>query len=421
MKVFKFGGASVANAERIRNVGEIIRSYDEGLMVVISALGKTTNALENILDKAIDDPDSGKTAFEELISKHIEIANELNPDLLTEYSEFIKLIGDPVFNLLRQVTDKGYDFVYDQIVSAGELLSTNLISQYFKSEGMNTEWVDARKWIKTNKTYRDVRIQWGKTEDNIKSYIEAGNTSKVIITQGFIGSDDEGNTTTLGREGSDFTAAILGYCLDAEGVYIWKDVPGVMNADPRQFDDVTKIDFLSYRDAIEMSYYGMKVIHPKTIKPLQNKKIPLYVKSFFNPGQDGTLIKENISYSFIPPVIVIKRNQVLLNISTKDFSFIAEDNLSFIYEQFAKFRIKTNLIQNTAISLNVCFDFVQDKFDKLMGKLLPEYDITQDNPLILITLKYYNEDLIKELTKNKEIVLDERIRNTAQILVKGNT
>jgi aspartate kinase len=292
------------------------------------------------------------------------------------------------------------------------------LSQYLFSLDMDNKWVDVRNWIVTDNTFRDAKVCWDETAENINREVVPDKKDLRIITQGFIGRDKEGYTTSLGREGSDFTASIIAYCLNAEAVYIWKDVSGVLNADPRYFDEVTRIGHLSYRDAIEMTYYGAKVIHPKTIKPLQNKKIPLFVKSFLEPDAEGTIIKENLQYAFLPPVIVVKTKQVLMQIFSRDFSFITENNLSFIYDRFAKLKIKMNMIQNTAISFNVCFDYDEKKLQKLTKSLTGQFDIKSEMSLKLLTLRYYNDNIIQEMTVGKTILLEERIRNTAQFLMK---
>ena len=419
MKVFKFGGASVKDAAAIRNVKDIISKYkDDKLVVVISATGKTTNALEEVVNAFYQRKDNAYELLDEVRQSHYNIIDELFEG---DTAHIKKGIDDSLFHvevILKGLVMENFDFLYDQVVSAGELISTKIVSAYLNETGIENEWIDARSVVRTDNTYREAKIDWNYTVAKANSIIAPIVENKIVITQGFIGGTPENFTTTLGREGSDFTASILAYCLDAEGVYIWKDVPGVLNADPRVFSSVSKLDFLSYRDAIEMTYYGAKVIHPKTIKPLQNKGIPLYVRSFINPDVEGTQIKANLEYSFLPPVIVIKNNQIQLYISTKDFSFIAEENLSFIYSLFAQYRIKINLMQNTAISFTVCFDNDPAKLKRLLDDLQKDYVTEKLENLKLITIKHFNDNIMNELKSGSEVLLEERMKDTAQLLLK---
>jgi aspartate kinase len=419
MKVFKFGGASINSIERIQNVAKIISSFDEPLIIVVSALGKNTNALEEAIGLVSSNKPKAIELLAQIRDNHLQMAESLNNGMASSFQDKINDFYTQTVDFIENVkpgTEE--DFIYDQIICLGELMSTKLLSQYLFSLDMDNKWVDVRNWIVTDNTYRDAKVCWDETAENINREVVPDKKGLRIITQGFIGRDKEGYTTSLGREGSDFTASIIAYCLNAEAVYIWKDVSGVLNADPRYFDEVTRIGHLSYRDAIEMTYYGAKVIHPKTIKPLQNKKIPLFVKSFLEPDAEGTIIKENLQYAFLPPVIVVKTKQVLMQIFSRDFSFITENNLSFIYDRFAKLKIKMNMIQNTAISFNVCFDYDEKKLQKLTKSLTGQFDIKSEMSLKLLTLRYYNDNIIQEMTVGKTILLEERIRNTAQFLMK---
>lgn len=418
IQVHKFGGASVKDASNIRNVGRIISSFDQPVVIVISATGKTTNALEQVVDTATNNPDLAKSELHAIWEQHQEIAGDLSLELQQEFISATQGFVNIAQQHLKKANSLPYDQLYDQVVSLGELLSTKLVSLYLDSQNVSNTWLDVRSLIRTDKSYRDGKIQWSETEAAVQLQIPKLLKSNHVITQGFIGATEDGFTTTLGREGSDYTASILAFCLGAQQVSIWKDVPGVLNADPRFFEQTTKIESLSYKDAIEMTYYGAKVIHPKTIQPLQNKKIPLFVKCFLQPEGSGTVIKDSLEYAFIPPMIVVKPNQVLVHLSTRDFSFIAENHLSYIYEQFASSRVKMNMLQNTAISLRICFDRDERKMEGLIPALQQLFDLQMQSPLRLITLKYYNEDLINDMKRGKRVIIEERMRNTTQLLVE---
>ncbi len=419
IKVFKFGGASVKDAEAIRNVVNILNGYKkEQLLIVISAMGKSTNALEKVVHAFFDKKENAKDILKEIQNKHIEVSRELlgeNSDIEKGISKIIA----PVNRLLQKDNDKGYDFVYDQIVSLGELLSTKIISAFLAKEKLPNHWLDARKIIKTDNTYREGNINWESTQRNISRNVnKLLQKSGFVITQGFIGSSEEKSTITLGREGSDFTAAIFSYCLDAESMSIWKDVPGILTGDPRLFKKVEKIDRLSYKEAIEMTYYGAKVIHPKTIKPLQNKSIPMYVKSFVDPEGEGTFIGADVD-AFYPPVVVVEKEQVMLQISTKDFSFVAEHHLSFIFKLFTKYRTKVNMMQNMAISFSVCVTIKDlERLTKLIKELKDTFNVVVEKELELITIRHYHKSVIEQMKKHKIVMLEERIRHTIQMVVK---
>ncbi len=418
MKVFKFGGASIKHAEAIHNIKDIIESFSEDLVIVISASGKTTNALEQVVDTATRDKQGAFQQLQEILNQHLQLAKGLGDKVGDAYAEQLPALIESVEPYLKQADALPYDQLYDQVVSLGELLSTKLVSLYLNQHGVTNQWMDIRPIIRTDDNFRDGRVDWQLTTAAVQEQLLPHLNQQHVITQGFLGGTGNGLTTTLGREGSDYTASILAYCLPAEAVMIWKDVPGVLNADPRYFESVTKIDYLSYKDAIEMTYFGAKVIHPKTIQPLQKKKIPLYVKSFIEPKGEGTIIKDQSEFSFIPPMIVVKPNQVLLQLSTLDYSFIAEDHLSYIYDQFARSKVKMNLVQNSAISLRISFDRDERKLNRLLEGLDAKFEVRHDFPLKMITLRYYNEDLLHQMKQSGQVILEERMRNTAQLLLK---
>ena len=419
IKVFKFGGASVKDAEAIRNVASILKDYKkERLLIVISAMGKTTNALEKVVHAFFDEKENAKDILKEIQNRHLEISKELLGDN-SEFEKKISKLVAPVNRMLGKENKKGYDFVYDQIVSLGELFSTTLVATFLSKEKLPSHWLDSRKIIKTDNTYREGNVNWESTQRNISRNVNTLlQKNGFVITQGFIASSEEKATITLGREGSDFTAAIFSYCLDAESMSIWKDVPGILTGDPRLFKKVEKIDRLSYKEAIEMTYYGAKVIHPKTIKPLQNKSIPMYVKSFVDPAGEGTFIGADVD-AFYPPVVVVEKDQVMLQISTKDFSFVAEHHLSFIFNLFTKYRTKVNMMQNMAISFSVCITIKDlDRLTKLIQELKETFNVVVEKDLELVTIRHYHKSVIEQMKKHKIVMLEERIRQTIQMVMK---
>ena len=418
MLVFKFGGASVKDAEGIINLANVVSKYkSEQLLIVVSAMGKTTNALEKLTKAYAEQTDDIHDIYESIKQYHYDIIAELFET------------GDPVFDdvantfveidwMIEDEPHDDYDFIYDQIVSVGELVSTRIVAAYLNKTGLKSQWLDVRGYIHTDNNYREGTILWDKTRESIKLSIPAQLERGIVVTQGFLGGTSENFTTTLGREGSDYTASIFAACLGAESVTTWKDVPGVLNADPKLFDDTIKFDELSYNEAIEMTYYGATVIHPKTIKPLQNANIPLLVKPFTDPGAPGTVIKEDGKNVFTKPVIIIKKDQVLLSISTKDYSFITEDHLSDIFGRFAKNHVKINMMQTSALSFSVCFDYKEEYFNKLLIDLNMAYKPKYNNDLTLITVRHYQGDTAKELVAGKTVLLEQLSRNTAQMVVK---
>ncbi len=415
MKVYKFGGASINDAAGFRNVCLILKEEQSAeLVLVISALGKTTNALEAVLNSYWSQTGDEHKLLAEIRKHHFDILQELIPDPTHSVYEEVNNTFVEIDWILEDAPAESYNYLYDQIVSIGEMLSTRIAATYFQTCGLNVKWVDAREWIKTDNTYREAKIHWELTEANIRKGCQ--NQKMILLTQGFIGCTSENITTTLGREGSDYSAAIIAYCTGAESVTIWKDVPGVLNADPRYFEQTQLIPELSYHEAIEMTYYGATVIHPKTIKPLQNKNIPLYVRSFENFHESGTVIKEDIQSNALPPVWVKKLNQALISITTKDFSFIAEDNLSAIFKALYKCGVKVNLMQNSALSFSLCVDNDSVKIKNLLAHIQSNYKVLINAGLELVTVRHYREEELNQYTQEKKIYLEQRSRITAQIV-----
>jgi aspartate kinase len=408
MKVFKFGGASVGNVESIKNVCNIISEYSgQPLIVVVSAMGKTTNALEKLAD-AFFKGEPTPQLFEGIRQYHYQIITELFGDDLATAERTIKFI-DKLSDYLQREPSENFDYEYDQIVSFGELISTSLLSEYLVHVGISNHWADARHIIRTDNHYREGNVNWEKTEQRIKKHINPEHIS-VIITQGFIAGTDEYTTTTLGREGSDYSAAIFGYS--------WKDVPGLLNADPKYFPDAVKLDRISYKEAIELAYYGATIIHPKTIKPLQNKSIPLCVKSFYDFKAPGSIIG-NDSNSNHTPCYIFKRNQALISIYPIDFSFIAEENLSLIFGLFAHFGVKINLMQNSAISFSVCVDYKPEALKGLIEELDTEFKVKYNLDLELITVRNYDQQTIDKVVKGRKILTEQKSRSTIQLVVEA--
>jgi aspartate kinase len=415
MKVFKFGGASVKDADSVRNLARIIESHkSEKLIVVVSAMGKMTNAFEWLIHSFCYQSSSTKESLDHIVDFHNTILWDLFPDK----KEKVYVAINELFYQLQEVLEKGrdtdYDQTYDSIIGFGELLSTTIVSHFLSKESISNCWLDARSLIKTNSDFRQAMVNWEETEKNIQANL----THSIIVSQGFIGSDKNGNMTSLGREGSDFTAAIFGYCAKAESVTIWKDVEGVLNADPKHFPEASKIDKMSYREAIELSYYGATVIHPKTIKPLENKLIPLYVKSFIHPENEGTVVQKSMEFDALLPSYIFIENQILVSISPKDFSFIAEDNLSFIFAKLAEAKIKVNLIQNSALSFSVCFENSTNNVEHLFSLLKGTFDVRYNDKATLLTIRHYNEEVLTKMTANKTILLEQKSRNSARFVLR---
>ncbi|WP_270090493.1 aspartate kinase [Sphingobacterium sp. SYP-B4668] len=419
MQVFKFGGASVRDAESIKNVASIIAKYqDEPLLVVVSAIGKTTDFLEKLTNTFFKQSGDPFELLNEVKKSHFSILEQLFEDRFNPIFDDIANSFVEIEWILEESPQDGYDYLYDQIVSLGELLSSKIIAAYAASVGVSSRWIDARDFIFTDNTYREGKVDWEKTEEKIRAELPILLDDYVLISQGFIGSTSENFTTTLGREGSDYSAAIFASCLNAESVTIWKDVPGVLNADPKWFEKTQLIPELSYTDAIELTYYGATVIHPKTIKPLQNKKITLNVRSFLNPDQKGTQIKST-NQTLPVPSFIFKVNQVFINILPRDFSFIVEDNLSHIFNLFHQHRIKINMMHNSAIQFSVAVDQTGDNIAAVLEELEKRYKVTVESGLELITIRYYNQETIDRVLVNKEIIKELKDSYTCQMLVKN--
>lgn len=420
MKVFKFGGASINSIERIKNVGSIIQSQQgEKLLIVISAMGKTTNALENVVNAFFEGrKDDALKLFEQVKDSHLNTLKYLTTLQWQKAENQLKDFFTEIEWLLHDKPVRNYDYYYDQVVCCGELFSSSLVANYLSEIKVKAAWVDVRDIVRTDNNFRDAGVDWAFTEKSIQENIlPLFNEFDVVITQGFIGATDENESTTLGREGSDYTAAIFANLLSAESVTIWKDVEAVMNADPKAFKDAVNIYELSYTEVIEMAYYGAQVIHPKTIKPLQNKGIPLLVKSFIDPALPGTVIS-NKNAKTLPPVIVVKEKQVLMQFKSKDFSFVEDKPVEELHHLFENVKIKPNLSQNTAISLLCCFDDHVEKIDVLASQASLLFDVEVEKNLSLLTIRHYDVATIERLTKDKVIVLEQKTPVTVQMLMR---
>lgn len=412
MKVFKFGGASVNSVDRIKNLAGIVQTHTaDPMVIIISAMGKTTNALEKVVEAFYEGKkEEALQLFRVVKNQHLTTAKYL---LVTHYNPCYTQLNDfftEVEWLLHDKPVREFDYYYDQVVCCGELLSTCIISHYLNQEGIANEWLDVRDIIRTDNNFRDAGVDWEVTTERIKLL-----SANIFITQGFIGATADNESTTLGREGSDYTAAVFANSLQAESVTIWKDVEGVMNADPKVFPDARLISELSFNEVIEMAYYGAQVIHPKTIKPLQNKGIPLHVKCFLDPALPGTVIHKKNAKD-LPPIIVIKQNQALMHLNSQDFSFVGEQPMSRLYALCNKLRIKPNLVQTGAINVQLCFDDRNDKIEQLAGAASTEFDVQVEKGLSLLTIRHYNDATMQALTTGKEIVLKQQTKETVQVL-----
>ncbi len=419
MRVFKFGGASVNSVERIKNLGEIMRQYpDEKIVVIISAMGKTTNALEKVVDAFFEGrKDDALQLFEQVKNQHLSTAKYL---LVTHYlacEEQLKNFFTEVEWMLHDKPVRSYDYYYDQVVCTGELFSTTIVSAWLNETGIRNKWMDVRDIFRTDDDFRDAEIDWEFTSGKVNSIVLSSLQSDgIVLTQGFIGATDENESTTLGREGSDYTAAVFANILDAENLTIWKDVEAVMNADPKQFNSAKAIAELNYNEVIEMAYYGAQVIHPKTIKPLQNKDIPLYVKCFLDPSLPGTVIHDKPVHH-LPPIIVLKDKQVMLEMSSRDFSFVGEHHVGKLYHLFEQLHIRPNLTQNGAISFTAVLDDRPEKIEKLALSASEMLDVQVIKGLSLLTIRHYQQELIDTLTKGKSILLRQQTPETIQLLL----
>ncbi len=416
MRVFKFGGASVKDASGVINLLSIVKKHlDQPLIIVVSAMAKSTNLLEEICDSCHENKRIDNLAIEKLINFHIEVASELFPHehgIFTELKEYSNSLNKAV----HEYSDRPYDFYYDQIVSYGEMLSTRIIHYYLLQEKIENRWFEAGDVIKTDANYREGKVDWERSVKAAKDL--AIKNGGVLLTQGFLGRNEDGYTTTLGREGSDYTAAILAYVYNADEVVIWKDVPGMLNADPQYFSDAKKLNEISFKEAIELSYYGATVIHPKTLQPLKEKNLPLFVKSFVKMEDEGSKIGNNEKFDRLLPSYILKEKQVLISISPHDLSFVVEENLSHIFSVFSTFKVKIHLMQNSALNFSVCVDDDKRKIPKLIAALKEGYRVLFNKKLSLLTVRHYNEDLLEELIKGKEVLVEQKTRFTARFVYR---
>ena len=415
MQVFKFGGASVSTLDRIYKVADILKSYSgQKLLVVVSAIGKTTNALESVVTAFYrGDKEEALRQFEAVKNQHLQLAADLGLE-----AGFLNDFFTEVEWLLHDKPVKHFDYYYDQVVCVGELLSTTIISRFLASQQIKNSWVDVRDILRTDNNFRDARINWAVTEQKVAQQVmPLFENAEIVLTQGFIGATDENESTTLGREGSDYTAAVFANILAARAQTIWKDVPGVMNADPKQYSAATLIKELNYKEVIEMAYYGAQVIHPKTIKPLQNKGIPLLVKSFLQPDAEGTVIHDK-AVAQLPPIIVYKQAQALVHLSSKDFSFVGEGLTAKVYTVFEDLHFKPNLTQNAAISLQCVVDDIAEKVEGFALALSDDFDVQVTKGLTLLTIRHYTESLLQELCADCHVLLQQKTPETVQVLLR---
>lgn len=420
MQVYKFGGASVKDAAAVKNVTSILaqNNFNEKV-VVISAMGKTTNELEHVVNLYHAGNREWETALSNVFEKHAGIINNLyrNGNKQKAMDDVLNLISS-IRKFLLENNSRNYNYIYDQVVSAGEYISTTIVSDYANSIGLKNTLLNVKEVLFTDNAYTEGKVDFAKTEKAIQEKVAVLVKSGFVITQGFVGCTPEGFATTLGREGSDYTASVFAYSLNAERMTVWKDVDGIMNADPKEFPDAQFLSELTFHEAIEMTYYGASVIHPKTIKPIQNKNIPLEVRSFVNSARRGSVISANANTNFLPPVIIWKRSQVLLSFSAKDFSFIAEEHLSKVFGTFAENRLRINLMQNAAISFSIAVDFKKEKIENIIEQLQSDFSITRSDNLSLLTIRHYHPGIIDKLTKDKDILLRQISRTTIQVLMR---
>jgi aspartate kinase len=420
MRVYKFGGASIADAGRMAALLPIITEEQQSLLVVMSALGKTTNALEVVVKLACTNKEEAIHAAQKLEQQHLEYAAGLLDEVY--YPKAAAALREHFAELERSVryaNATAYDMSYDQIVCMGEILSTRMFAFFLQQKGLPCEWIDVRTVFRTDDNYRDAGIEWDYSQQRAEAVIGSlMRKGTIVVTQGFIGATKEGRSVTLGREGSDYTAATLAAMLHMDSVTIWKDVEGLQNADPKLFPNTVKIEAISFNEVIEMAFYGAQIIHPKTIKPLQNAGIPLYVKCFLDRRLPGSVIQTETGNITYPPLIVLKDDQVLIQVTTRDFSFITEDNLSKLYSIFHDLRIKINLIQNAAISFIACIDNREDKVKALVQALSKDYKVSINDNVHLLTIRHYTPEVIFELTKDKQILLRQETRKTIQVVTK---
>ena len=416
MRVFKFGGAAVKDAAGIQNVVKVLRQVGyQDVFLVVSAMGKMTNAFEKLTEAYFFNTGQLPNYIDEVRTYHYEIINELFQSNANEILSKVERLFTEMAEFMSRNESKNYSFVYDQLVPFAELLSTKIVSSYLKEVGIENDWLDVRNCIKTNSDYRDAKVNWERTEQQIQANI---NDRKLYITQGFLGRDVNEDTTTLGREGSDYTAAIFAYCLNAVSVTIWKDVEGVLNADPRHFQETTLLQKISYTEAIELAFYGASVIHPKTLQPLQRSEIPLFVKSFIQPEKEGTVVKRGEPILPEVPCFIIKKDQILLSISSLDFSFIVERNISEIFSLIHEQKMKVNLIQNSAISFSICLEDKYQNFDKLISVLQPQFKVDFNKGVSLHTVRHFSLDSIERIERNNKVLLKQITKETVQIVIE---
>ncbi|MDT0294812.1 aspartate kinase [Mesonia ostreae] len=413
MRIFKFGGASIKNAEGVKNLASVLEKTGcENKVVVISAMGKITNALEKVIEIYFE---KEKIDLDYLKSYHLEILTDLFESRSHRvYTEVNTLFGE-LESFLKRNKSPNYDYVYDQVISFGELISTTIVSIFLNDNHIKNEFLDARNLVKTNQVYRDAKVNWDATCKKINTAIQS---DKLYITQGFIASDVHNFTTTLGREGSDYTAAIFAYCLKAEDVTIWKDVDGVFNGDPRVFENTTLLNEVSYTEAIELAFYGASIIHPKTLQPLQKREIPLIVKSFYHPENAGTLVSNGNKINPLIPCFIVKKNLVLISLSALDFSFFVEENISEVFALLHQYQLKVDVIQNSAISFSVVVDNRFNQVDKLINHLKGKFRVSFNKNVSLYTIRHFTESAINQIEKDKEVLLKQLTRETVQLVTK---
>ena len=418
MKIFKFGGASVKDAAGVKNLVSVLEKVDyKDTLVVVSAMGKSTNALEEIIEQYFQDKTKTPAALLPLKEYHLQIVNDLFQEQKAEVVAVVHELFEELHTFLKSNKSPDYSFVYDQVVSFGELLSTTIIHYFLLNQGMDSFWLDARNCIKTDDYYRAANLNWELTQSNIQSQI---GTASLVITQGFIGSNSNNFTTTLGREGSDYSAAIFGYALNAESVTIWKDVPGVLNGDPREFQNTQLLHQISYREAIELAFYGASVIHPKTLQPLQRKEIPLFVKSFENPLESGTSVSKGKTLDPHIPCYIVKKDQVLIRLSSIDFSFIVEENISYIFGLLHEYQMPVELIQNSAISFSVCVNNKYKRLDELIMVLRSRFNVDVTDGVDLFTIRHFDTKASQFINqKGKQVLLEQRTSETAQFVISA--
>ena len=416
MQVFKFGGASIKDATGVKNIAAVLQKVGyNSTLIIVSAMGKTTNALEVVIKNYFENKSQLQSTLQEVKKYHNVILLDLFENESHPAFKKISILFDELNNFFATNKSPDYNFVYDQAIGFGELVSTTIISEYLNAISVKNNWIDVRTQIKTDSYYRRANVNWEETQSLITSKFDK---TVLNITQGFLGSDSNNFTTTLGREGSDYTAAIYGYCLNVESVTIWKDVPGVLNADPRYFENAQLLNKISYREAIELAFYGASVIHPKTLQPLQGKEIPLYVKSFLNPEASGTRIGKNVTLDPMIPCFIVKKNQVLISLSSLDFSYIVEENISNIFNLLHQYKMKVDVIQNSAISFSVCVDNIFNNLDKLLHHLKAKFKVTCNENVSLYTIRHYNKNAIKQIEADKTVLLKQLTQETVQVVTK---